>query len=437
MTSINLIFGAIAALLLFRFPRKWAALPLLIGASYATTDNVLEVGPFHFPLIRILIALGLLRVLSKGERPSGGANSLDKMLILWACWAVFSSFFHADIPAALVYRLGLAYNGLGLYFLLRCFITDFDSLLGLCKVILIVLVPVALEMVSETFTGQNLFSLLAGTAADCDVRDGKIRARGPFAHSILAGTVGAVCLPFAFVLWKSNRRLAIMGLLATCGMVISSRSSGPLMSCMFGVFGLVLWYQRHRIRAIRWTAFWVVLVLALVMKAPIYYLLARIDLTGSSTGYHRAILIDAAISHLGEWWFSGTDYTRHWTPNPGFGNDTDITNHYIRMGVWGGLPLMGLFIGILTVAFRAVGKAMRARANSSNQELFLIWALGSILFAHSASIMSVSYFDQSVFFLYLVLAAIGSLQTVWVQEGRPAAEPINTGEHERHLCHNC
>ena len=45
-----------------------------------------------------------------------------------------------------------------------------------------------------------------------------------------------------------------------------------------------------------------------------------------------------------------------------------------------------------------------------DQEQFLIWCLGSILFSHAATMISVSYFDQSVFFLYLVLAAIGSLR---------------------------
>ena len=91
------------------------------------------------------------------------------------------------------------------------------------------------------------------------------------------------------------------------------------------------------------------------MKAPAYYLLARIDLTGSSTSWHRAALIDMALGHLSEWWAFGTDHTRHWMPYgvPWSDNHSDITNYYISMGVNGGLPLMLLFIAILAKAFYA------------------------------------------------------------------------------------
>ena len=65
--------------------------------------------------------------------------------------------------------------------------------------------------------------------------------------------------------------------------------------------------------------------------------------------YHRAALIESAIKHLDEWWLAGTDYTRHWMPSgiPANENHTDLTNHYIAMGVMGGLLLLLLFIWLL------------------------------------------------------------------------------------------
>ena len=56
---------------------------------------------------------------------------------------------------------------------------------------------------------------------------GKIRANGPFLHSILAGTVGAVCMPLAVLFWQRNRKLCLLGVLATGLIVVSSSSSGP------------------------------------------------------------------------------------------------------------------------------------------------------------------------------------------------------------------
>ena len=164
-------------------------------------------------------------------------------------------------------------------------------------------------------------------------------------------------------------------------------------------------------RMIRWGSALAILALALVMNAPIYFILDRIDLTGNSTGWHRAALIQGAISHVDDWWLGGTDYTRDWTPEAGADeNNTDITNHYIRMAVWGGLPMLLLFVWSLVVAFGMVSKTLRANLRAPGQEEFLIWTLGCILFGHVTAMLSISYFDQSVFFLYFVLAAIATLQ---------------------------
>ena len=194
-------------------------------------------------------------------------------------------------------------------------------------------------------------------------------------------------------------------------------------------------------RLIRWSAVLAIVGLDIFMNAPLYYLLARIDLTGSSTGSYRAALIESAIYHLDEWWLAGTDYTRHWMPSGVYwsGDHTDITNYYIKMGVIGGLPLMLLSIGVLVVGFSTVGKSLGPNNNVSFEERFLIWTLGAILFGHTITMISVFYFDQSITFLYLLLAAIGTLPAIISRRlhlsTRNAGGPIL--EHERNLCHSC
>ena len=367
--------------------------------------------------------------------------TLDKLMIAWGIWAIFSSFFHKDPAGTLVGQLGLVYDGWGLYFLLRIFIEDMESLWILGRIVIIILIPIAVEMAMETLSGRNSFSIFGGVGALCEIRGGKIRAQGPFSHSILAGTVGGICLPLALVMWRKNRALSIVGLLTTTCIVICSRSSGPIMTCFFGVLGLSLWFAREKMRLIRWAGLLVILLLNLVMNTPVYYLLAKIDLTGNSTGFHRAALIDAAIRHFSDWWFAGTDYTRDWMPTgvPWSKDHTDITNYYIKMGVLGGFPLMVLFISQLVAGFVAVGKALRQNEEESLDKRLLIWTLGAILFAHAATMISVSYFDQSVVFLYLVLAAIGSIpaQTP-AEEVVPETEVVLEPElNEQDLGHHC
>lgn len=182
MNGPGIIFLLLNALALLALPRRWAPLPLLVGACYMTLDQGFAVGPFHFTIIRVLALAGFIRVLIRQERPAGGLLRLDGILLIWAVWALASSLFHKDIQAAFIFRLGLVYNVLGIYFLIRCFCQTRADVVHLIQMIAILLMPVALEMVGELLTGHNLFGVLGGGAEGVVVRADRIRARGPFAH---------------------------------------------------------------------------------------------------------------------------------------------------------------------------------------------------------------------------------------------------------------
>lgn len=375
-----------------------------------TLGQGVELGPFHFPILRILLAVGLVRVAIRSERLLGRMNGVDWLMVIWAAWALISSLFHRDPSGALVNRLGLVYNGCGTYFLLRVFCQSLSDTVKLCRITAILLIPLSIEMIYEQLMWHNLFSALGGVSEIPDIRHGRIRAQGPFANSILAGTVGAVCLPLMIGLWQQHRKTAIAGIMACSSMVITSTSSGPIMSALGAIGALLMWRWRHKMRLIRWLAVLSYIGLDLVMEAPAYYIIARIDLAGGSTSWHRARMIEVALEHLSEWWLTGSDFTRHWFP---YGLDwspdhADITNQYIWMGVLGGLPLMLLVIAIVATGFAFVGQRLRQATDLALESQFMIWALGASLFSHAATFMSVSYFDQSIEFLYLTLAAICS-----------------------------
>ena len=423
MNLIGLVFTLISSAFLLTLPRRLAAIPFLIGATYMTCGQEIELGPANFPVVRILVMVGMIRLLSKGEWIAGGMNSVDMFLTLWAILLIGTSVFHTS--EAWIFRAGILWTDLGCYFLFRSLIQDWEDVRRIFKFLCVVLVPIAALMLVEKTIGKNYFAVFLGGISEIPaLRSGHNRASGPFTHAILAGTVGATCLPMALYLWTSQRKYAIAGLFSSVGIVFASTSSGPIMMVFFILLGLALWKMRDHLRSIRLLILTGVIALDAVMKDPVYFLMARIDIAGGSTGYFRAQLIRSAIEHLDEWWLAGTDYTRNWMPS-GISADirhTDMTNHILWMGVLGGLPLMFIFIMTLVIAFRLVGRALQDNENASIEHRFLIWTLGAALFGHLCNFFSISLFDQSVIFFYLILACIGAVQAR--KRLSPAKAPI-------------
>lgn len=411
MNPIALAFLIVTAGLVLSASRKAATVALLVSVCYMTLTQVVTIGSVGFSVIRLLVVAGAIRVIVRAEWSDIRFNGMDILMTLWGVWNILSGIFHESLGATIIYRLGLVGDACGVYFLLRMLCSSVEEFRFVVRALSVILLPVAIEMVFEQITRSNLFAVFGGVPAVPTVREGNTRAQGPFAHAILAGTVGAISLPLMLAMWKTERRFSIMGVIACGLMIIASASSGPILSAAAGVFALLLWRQRFKIRTYRWLAVLGYLLLGAVMSSPPYYIMARIDLAGGSTGWYRARLIQSSIWHLDEWWFAGTDYTRHWMPTgvPWSPNHTDITNQFIKMGVLGGLPLMVLYIAVIVAGFVFVGRIMRTGQLLSLEEQFLVWALGSALFSVVVTGISVSFFDQSGLFVYLILATIGSV----------------------------
>jgi hypothetical protein len=419
ITASSIVFTLFLGFLLLGLPRKYAVVPLLVSGCYMTLGQALIIGGLHFYLIRIIIFFGLLRIFVRKEIFSIKLNSIDKVLIVWLMVNSFVFVLFSGKYVTLTERLGGVYNTLGIYFLVRALIRDFDDIVLTVKMLGIIIIPLAVPFIVEYTTRKNPFSVLGGVPLLSEIRNGRIRCQGPFQHSILAGTFGATALPLFVGLWAQtsrNRLLATAAILAATIIVLTSASSGPLLAYLVSVIGLLFWYFRSQMKAIRRGIVVLLVALHIYMKAPIWFLISRLsDITGGG-GWYRSALIDAAISHLDEWWLIGTDYTAHWMPT-GLALDpnmTDIVNQFIAQGVNGGLLSMGLFIWMIVQCFKATGAAVRNEIMFSSHERFMIWCLGCTILGHVASFFSVSYFDQITIYWYLIIAMIASL----LQSGR-------------------
>jgi hypothetical protein len=187
-----------------------------------------------------------------------------------------------------------------------------------------------------------------------------------------------------------------------------------LLTLVASILGLLLWPLRRLLSGIRWAVLLTLITLHMVMKAPVWALIGRIDLTGSSSGYHRYTLVDQFIRRFSEWWLVGTPTTANW------GWDMwDTINSYVNAGTNGGLITFLLFVGLLTVSFQELGNTRKAQPERARQ----CWVLGAMLFAQAVAFFGIEYFDQTQFVWYASLAIISSA-VVPGQVRPPEAGPV-------------
>jgi hypothetical protein len=407
-TLPGMVFVAITIILMLGVHRKYAWLPLVMAGCWMTLGQNILLGGINLPVLRLVLAAAMLRVIIRGEFRGINFLTIDRVFILWLITSITAYVALWQTGDSLINRLGLAYNAIGMYFCLRAWIIDREDVDRLTRLFAFVLLPVAISMSIEKLTGRNLFSVFGGVPFHTVVRDNKLRCQGPFAHPILAGTVGAVWFPvfLNMVLQQKDRIAGILGAGACALIVVTSRSSGPLLTLIIALFGMSLWPLRGHMRALRWGFVALIIFLQVAMKSPIWFLIGRVNVVSGSTGWHRAHLIDMSVQHFTQWLFLGvkdSDIIR-WGVHAG-----DITNHYLFEGLRGGLITLILFLAIMTLAFSYVGRAIRLqrRAPEDTQYYRSIWSLGVMAAAHAATFISVAYFNpQITLHWYLTLAVI-------------------------------
>lgn len=411
MTPLAAAFLAVATCALLFGPKRWGTAVFVWTCCLLGYGEGIELGSASFWLLRVFIVVGFVKILFIKPWPPGGWCTLDYLIVAMAVWQLASSAFHADVIGNLTLKAGLVIEAIGAYFVTRRLTADLRSASDYVWTHAIVFIPIAILMAVEYTTLTNYFGYFGLGHWEPMIRDGRPRAYGPFQHPILAGTIGATAVPLFVGILRSRPVTAVVGTTAALMMVVTSASSGPIVALTGGVAALLAWPIRRNMRQLRWGIVGFYVFLDLIMTAPAYYLMSRIDLTGSSSGWHRAALIESSIQHINEWWLGGTDYTRHWMPTGVTWSEehTDITNQYLAYGVSGGLLLMALFVAVLAHGFAYLGRHMKQAAEVHSEYEFFLWCAGSALFAHAFAFLSVRYYDQSLTFVFMLLALISTI----------------------------
>ena len=400
------IWMIIAILLIWVLPRDKVIAPFLLAFFTIPAGEVVVIGGLHFTVLRILILSVLGRMIfSSASSPSktfvGGFNRIDQAVLLWALSAAVIFSLQWRESQAVIYSVGDLIDTLGGYLVVRFLISDMDAIRRTVKVFALICLIQGVCMIQEHFTRENLFALVGGIPTA--IRDGSVRSQGVLG-CINAGVFAGILIP-VFVWLRSERKsrlYAYGGIAGAMAMVVMSSASTSWLAVAGSVAGLAFWFLRKQMRMIRWSILLLLVSLQMVMKAPVWALIARIDLTGSSSGYQRYMLVDMTIRHFADWWLLGYRDYASW------GWDMwDTCNQFVALALTGGLLTLILFITILKRGFSFVGETRKRLGDDRAQEWF-IWCLGSGLFCTVVSAFGINYMAQLLMLLFPLLACISA-----------------------------
>jgi hypothetical protein len=411
MNPIVMVVLIVVIVLIFVLPRKTVIGPVLLSVILIPVGQQIYIAGVHWMALRIIVLCCVGRVMftkseSRAGKLAGGLNNVD-----WAffgcvvCMMVGFVLQYMD-TGALVNQFGVCIDFAGAYFVLRALIQEEQDVYRALQFLAFATLILAIGMVWEQMTLHNVFGQLGGTRAISEIREGKIRSEGSFQHSLTAGVFGATLLPLFVLLWKNGKAkvAGATGLVGCTVMTLCSNSSSPLLAYVAGLFAICLWPIRKNMQTVRRGMVVVLVALHLTMSAPVWFLIARIDLTGSSSGYHRAELVDQLIRHFSDWWLIGTKDSATW------GYDMwDQQNQYVNIAETGGLGALVLFITMISRSYTRLGNA-RKLVNSKEED-WLLWYLGAALFAIVVGFFGVNEFDQAKVGWMMLIAMIIAITT--------------------------
>ncbi len=398
-TVIATIFLGILS---FVVPRKYFLLPFILAACFVPADQRIMIFDLDFTALRILILVGFLRTILRGERLTFKWNRFDKLVLAWAiCGAIIYLIRWANMRA-LIYKCGILFDVLGLYWLFRINIRSWGDIKLATKIFAVCSLVLAVLVGLEWATGKNPFVVLGRVTTV--VREGRYRCQASFPHSIMLGVFWANLVPLfiGFAKQDKSKLLFWSAVAASIFIVAATASSTPILTLLIVLIILCGYKWRQYTGSAGWGMLGTLIALHIVMKAPVWHLISRINVIGGSTGWHRYHLIDKAINHFGEWMFLGCRSTAHWGHMM-----QDITNQYILEGVRGGVIILTLFLVMIYTALRIL-----LRLFIQHQELkqrFLAWCIFVAILGHCVSFFGVSYFGQIMMLWYLMLAIVGFL----------------------------
>jgi hypothetical protein len=354
-----------------------------------------------FTLLRLLIVIAVLKLTIKGDSRIIQWNMFDKLILNWVLVGTIVYIVQQQANfSAIILKSGVMLDSLGIYWLSRQVIYDWDDFFLTVKMFAVFAIITAPFIALEKFQGSSFFSLFGPVTGS--FHRGRFRAAGPFPHYIMMGCFWASLLPFFYARIQADKDTLFywIAIIAVLSNVYFSASSTSIMTVGAIIIFWKLYNYRMHGKKIFWTICCCLFLLHFIMKAPVWHLLSRMDIFAGSTGWHRYFLFDNFIKHISEWFVVGTKSTAHWGHA-----QNDITNQFVLEGVRGGIVTLLLFVLVIYYSIKIPGKFSLGTVKPEVR--WISWGLCVAMLGHFVTFWGVSYFGQINMLLYFMFALVG------------------------------
>lgn len=403
MSTPSIILTVILSFLLLIVPKRFFLFPFIMAACFAPMNQRIALLNLDFTLLRILIIFGILRLATRKEARNISWNKFDKILFLWSVIGSFVYIVQQANFSAVINKSGVMFDTLGMYWLFRQIIKEWDDVFQTVHLFaFFAIITAPLIFMEESQGGHASFFALFGPVESTFHR-GRFRAAGPFPHYIMMGCFWASLLPMFFASIKSKRWVILswLAIFAALSNVYSSGSSTPFLTVIAIVFFWLIHRFRQHGKIIFASICLCILFLHLIMKAPVWHLLARLNFFSGSTGWHRYFTFDVFVNNISNWFLMGTKSYELWDTH----GIIDITNQFVLEGVRGGMITLLFFTTLIYYAVSIPGRI--SLSDVPSEVRWLNWGLCVSMLGHFVTFWGVAYFGQINLLLILSFAFVG------------------------------
>jgi len=407
VTPAFLLLLSVLCLAIVTVKKENIIVPLIVAMCFLPADISLQILTLDFYAVRVVALVALVRIYFSGDNDRIRMNSIDHLFIFYnVLGAIIYILASQDRAGAFIYKSGSFVDSVILYVVIRNAIYSKESLHLIIKTFSICVVVLLPFIIFEYYSANNLFAILGRSAIS--IRNGEIRTSATFSHSILFGSFAAALVSVLWAEYKCGRSvLKLMAVVCCVFFVYTSSSSGPIVVLAGVVFFLFFFRWKQYSSLLFWVSLAVGTIVHFARESPIWHLLyVRISVKSGSTGWHRYQLMEAAVKEFRDWWLLGYGdmgpqwHTKYWAYT--HATFTDVTNHYLLLGVRGGFFTMCLFMILCYKVIKTLGAY--STGQDAMEDQWLWWGFTVMMLAHCITFLSVAYFGQITMLLYLSIA---------------------------------